>query len=78
MFENTIEDCKWETYIASNNRVVVRVSGILDGRTFEIIYDIAMDKSFEISSMRWKGEFCTKEENKEMLMYLYEKYEKNR
>ena len=78
LFENTIEDCKWETYIASNNRVVVRVSGILDGRTFEIIYDIAMDKSFEISSMRWKGEFCTKEENKEMLMYLYEKYEKNR
>lgn len=74
LFNRTLEDCEWETYMGANRRVLVSVDGLLEDRKFEIVFEMNMDNSFEISSMRWGGQNCTSSQMNDVLNYLFESY----
>ena len=74
LFDRTLKDCEWETYMGANRRVLVSVDGLLEELKFEIVFEMKMDNSFEISSMRWGGQNCTSSQINDVLGYIFESY----
>ena len=74
LFDRTLKDCGWETYMGANRRVLVSVDGLLEKQKFEIVFEMKMDNSFEISSMRWGGQNCTSSQINDVLGYIFESY----
>ncbi len=74
MFNKALDDCEWETYMGGNRRVLVKVSGLLEGKRFETIFEMKIDNSFEVSSMRYGGNQLDSSTINRMIAYLCEEY----
>ena len=72
MFEQALTDSEWDTHFGSHNRVLVVVKGKFEGEKFETIFELDIDNSFEISSMRLAGRDLSKLEIKIVLNKMNE------
>lgn len=74
MFENAVDDCEWDTNLGIKRKLIVSVNGELEGRSFETIFEVYNDDSFEVSSMRWGGGSCSRSERNRILEYIANEY----
>lgn len=73
LFEGTLDEYEWDTYMGMNRRILVKVSGRLEGEHFEVVFEVNMDSSFSISYMSWAGVRYSDDETHSVIEYLYEK-----
>ena len=72
IFDRVLDDCEWNTYMGVNRRILVQVKGEVDGDELDTVFELDMDMSFEVSSMRLNGEFCSNQQINSIIEYLYE------
>lgn len=72
IFDRGLDNCEWNTYMGANRRILVQAKGEVDGYELDTVFELDMDMSFEVSSMRMNGELCSNQQINSIIKYLYE------
>ena len=58
--------------MGANRRILVQAKGEVDGYELDTVFELDMDMSFEVSSMRMNGELCSNQQINSIIKYLHE------
>lgn len=74
LFGKNLDNEKWTTYVGSRKRIFVKVTGKMEGESFEAVFEIDPDGILEITSMEMAGENFSNQDMNWMLSYFAEQY----
>lgn len=72
MFEATLNNCEWDTYVGPAREVFVDIKGYESGNLLDTVFEVNMDSSFQVFSMTYAGETFAPQQINNVLQYLYE------
>ena len=79
IFEKSLENCTWKTYLDNNKEILVEVSGVLNIEAngtvttynLDTVFKLNMDSSYEVVSMKDGVTSYSNEDILKMIAYLY-------
>lgn len=71
IFDEALDDCEWDTYMGGNRRVLVQVTGEVEGYHLDTVFELKLDSSFDISYMSFGGNSCSAQEIRDVIEYLH-------
>lgn len=79
IFEKSLENCTWKTYLDNNKEILVEVSGVLNieangtvtAYNLDTVFKLNMDSSYEVVSMKDGVTSYSNEDILKMIAYLY-------